>query len=224
MFIYLDNKKEKLSQWLKRKTTMDFSDWGVFILFIVGLIGIIYFGRNTKIADKISIIVLWFTAIAVMQYTKETYWLKQINRKQLEHQREISLRPVILRSGHIESFDNIQGKIVHIKDKKILDNKSLEFTVFRNIAKDIKGYVVINVYKHPLHFLSDITQVEKNLYRFLPVWGWMKPGYILYAIWDDTIKEKTNKKNQIFISYEDIEGNKYYTIEDKNFSQKSLKE
>ena len=87
MFIYLNKKKEKLSKWLKKTTTIDFSDWGVFILFIIGLLGIIYFRRNISLSNTISIIVLWFTAIAVMQYTKETYWLKQIEQKNLKLQK-----------------------------------------------------------------------------------------------------------------------------------------
>lgn len=142
MFIFLDKKKEKLSQWLKKKTTMDFSDWGVFILFLVGLFSILYFEQNIKFIDKLSTIVLWFTAIVVMQYTKETYWLKQISVKQLENEK----RPIIsitteglwacsfmLKNIGRGCALNIMLKIAQINDKKELINVS-------NLAEDYKKY------------------------------------------------------------------------------------
>lgn len=89
MFIFLDRKREKLNQWLKKKTTIDFSDWIVFILFFVGLFAIFYFGQGANLSNRIPIIVLWFTAIAILQYTKETYWLKQIQNKQIKEMRKI---------------------------------------------------------------------------------------------------------------------------------------
>jgi len=87
MFIFLDKKREKFNQWLKRKTTIDFSDWSVLILFILGLFAIFFLSQGADLLNRISIIVLWFTAIAILQYTKETYWLKQINTKQYNFQR-----------------------------------------------------------------------------------------------------------------------------------------
>lgn len=140
MFIFLDKKREKLSQWLKRKTTMDFSDWGVFILFMVGLFPILYFEQNIKFTDKLSTIVLWFTAIVVMQYTKETYWLKQISVKQLENEK----RPVVsitaeglwacsfmLKNIGRGCALNIMLEIAQLNEKKELINIS-------NLAGDFK--------------------------------------------------------------------------------------
>jgi len=300
MLIYLDKKKKKLSQWLKRKTTVDFSDWSIVLLFIVGLFAIIYLGEEIRFTNKISAIVLWFTAIVVAQYTKETYWLKQINRKQLEHQRENSLRPIILRSGFVGNWNDVKFKIV---DNKLEEGKPLEFTILKNIAKDISGHIVRNRRKCRLLFANKISQIDFNeqknisdfekkilkklyekyrksdklfklktadaysefnisdgryvgilndskyiklegddllltdegirymdtrtdysLYCFSPNWGWMKPNTLLYAICNEAEAEDSDEENQFFISYKDIEGNKYYTIEDKNFSQKSFKE
>lgn len=93
MFISLDKKRKKFSQWLKRKTTIDFSDWGILILFLLGLFVIFYFKDFANVGTIISSIVLWFTAIAILQYTKETYWLKQISQKQLrQNEREELVR------------------------------------------------------------------------------------------------------------------------------------
>lgn len=88
MFIFLEKKRQKLSRWLKKKTTIDFSDWSVLFLFLLGLLAIFYLAQEVKISDKISAIILWFTAIAILQYTKETYWLKQAQNKQINEVRK----------------------------------------------------------------------------------------------------------------------------------------
>lgn len=111
MFIFLDKKREKISKWLKNKTSIDFSDWGVLILFLLGLFLIFYLSKDVEMGDKMSVIVLWLTAVAILQYTKETYWLKQINQKQFKRERENSLRPIILRSGFIPSWEKVAFKI-----------------------------------------------------------------------------------------------------------------
>lgn len=225
-FHNLDNYFEKTKKKIKDITRLDFFDWCNLSLFILGvsiIIGVWMF-NNIDDRDFLQAIILFFTGITILQYTKETYWLKDINRKKLDHDREINLRPVILRSEYVKNYDNISHKnMMNIDDKKVLGDKPLEFTIFKNIAKDINGYVVINGYKHPLHFASKITQVEEHVYAFLTNWGWMNPGYKLYAIYDDATKEKTDEDNYIRIDYKDIEGNEYYTIEDKNFSQTSFK-
>ncbi len=87
MLLYLERLRVRVNQYLKKKNTLDFSDWGVLILFILGLILLFQIGREVNLPDKITVIVLWFTAIAVIQNTKETYWLKQITTKQLEFQK-----------------------------------------------------------------------------------------------------------------------------------------
>lgn len=86
MFIFLDKQKERLNLWLKKRTTMDFSDWGAFILFVsgLGLFVILFLSQNLNLSDLISAVVLWFTVIIILQYTKETHWLKRISQEQLK--------------------------------------------------------------------------------------------------------------------------------------------
>lgn len=298
MFIFLDKKLEKFSQLLKRKTTMDFSDWGIFVLFILGLFIIFYLGGDADLSNRISNTVLWFTAIAILQYTKETYWLKQISQKQLKHQRESSLRPVILRSGWISKWEDIKFSIKNGQ----LEGTPLQFTILKNIAKDISGYIIIGKKKYKLLFANEISQVnekdssvllsdlEKRImlhlyeeyertkinprriildayrelgikegsyvgtlnsnkyikttgeefqltdegirlmdtekpkaFQFLPNWGWMKANTIINAIYQESEFETTEEENSIYLTYQDIGDNKYFTKENKNFSQNSGK-
>jgi hypothetical protein len=309
MFLFLDKKLKQLSRWLKEKTTIDFSDWGVLFLLLSGFIVILkieFLSESLKIAridltgaQKLSVLVLWFTAIIIVQYTKETYWLKQISQKQLKHQRENSLRPIILRSGFINNWGDIRFRFVN---NKLEQGKPLEFTILRNIAKDISGYIIIDKKKYRLLFANKISQIDFNgqenisdlekrilkklyeeykkigklfkwkisdacaelnisngdyvgvlnnskyiklegddllitdegirhmdtktdhsLYYFGPSWGWMNQDSLLYAIYNDQEVEEVDEENQIHLTYKDIEGNKYCTIEDKNFSQSSYK-
>jgi len=55
-----------------------------------------------------------------------------------------------------------------------------------------------------------------------PNWGWMKADTRIFAFLEPKSKVRSNEDNQIFISYKDIEGNSYYTKEDKYFSPKSF--
>ena len=41
-----------------------------------------------SIVELMTAIILWFTAIVILQYTKETYWLKQIQNKQIKETRK----------------------------------------------------------------------------------------------------------------------------------------
>ncbi|MDP3985999.1 MAG: hypothetical protein Q8P77_01035 [Candidatus Veblenbacteria bacterium] len=90
--LLLEKIRMMANKWLKQKTTIDFSDWLVATLFILGIVAILYLGGTNDIKSAISASVLWFTAIVIIQYTKETHWLKQVGIRQLEFMK----RPVIV--------------------------------------------------------------------------------------------------------------------------------
>lgn len=127
MFIFLDKKRDQLNQWLKNKTTMDFSDWGVFLLFIIGICAIFYFDNGTDTGNKISSVVLWFTAVVILQYTKETYWLKQISQKTL---------------GEMRKQTNLEMK-PYIKLSWLSGERTIEI---RNIGKGIARQIELKFY------------------------------------------------------------------------------
>ena len=161
----------------------------------------------------ITLVVLVFTLAALLWYAWDTHRIA--NQAQ-----ESNLRPVILRSGFIENWQKVKFQF---QDNKLIDGKPLEFAILKNIVTDINGYIVIDGYKYKLLFGNDISKLGENLYYFSENWGWMKPDTNIFVIFRQGSKEKTDEENKIIINYKDIEGNEYYTIEDKNFSQKSYK-
>lgn len=176
---------------------MDFSDWGVFTLFIVGLYAIFYLGENITFSEKILIIVLWFTAIVILQYTKETYWLKQINIKQLNYQK----RPIleILSQGEWAcSFmlKNIgKGAALNIELRISQIHPNGGFTNLRNLAEDERREL-FNLGEDEeqstssfCDILKDYQKAEKTDFSY-----GVKDVFAIIAI------------------YEDVSRNPYYTI------------
>jgi len=158
-----------------------------------------------------NVVILFVTLGILVWYTIETH---RIAKQSIE----TNLRPVILRSGFIKNWDDIKYKTI----KGILTGTPISFTVLKNIATSISGFVVINGYQYTLLFGCQISSDGKST-SYLPSWGWIKPDNAIYAIFDKKSGVKTTKPNQIVINYEDIQENKFHTIEDKNWKQKSFK-
>jgi len=197
MFIFLDKKREKFSIWLKKKTTIDFSDWSVLGLFVLGLFAIFFFSRGGDLSSRISIIVLWLTAIAILQYTKETYWLKQVNVKQLNYQK----RPIIEISSEGEfacSFmiRNIgKGTALNIELSISQIHSNGDFTNLRSLAEDERRRLFNlgeNDEQSTSSFCETITDYQEA----------SKPEFS-YGIKDVFA---------VIATYEDIDRNPYYTI------------
>ncbi|PIP30941.1 hypothetical protein COX25_02055 [bacterium (Candidatus Howlettbacteria) CG23_combo_of_CG06-09_8_20_14_all_37_9] len=87
-FLRFVNKVDKLSDHLKEMTSFNFQDWIITLAFIAG---VIYFIQNkSEIEGFLNIIILWLTFFAILWYTRETYWLKQIQQKQFKFELEKS--------------------------------------------------------------------------------------------------------------------------------------
>jgi len=141
---------------------------------------------------------------------------------------EANLQPVVLRSGFIPSWDMIQFKI----QSGTITGQPIRFTVFKNIAKDFNGYIILNNHKYQLLFGSQISQVQNpssvasssgTTLTYMPTWGWMSPNSVILAIFNPDEYQSVNGDNEIYIEYKDIEDNTYFTKEDKNFSPTSGK-
>ncbi len=149
----IDEQRRIFNGYLKGNTTIDFSDWGVFFLFIIGIWAIFRFGYDVELKDKISSIVLWFTAAVIMQYTKETHDLKNITRKQYD----LNCTPFIVlnyenKSSYFEGFRlenigrgiarNINIKpIVHQNLKEIIMRDSLTFPPITALKSDGSAFI-----------------------------------------------------------------------------------
>lgn len=86
---HITNPIDRFSKWIKDKTTQNLQDWIIAILFIIGLSFsyIFYIKHLMELKDILQIFVLWITFCAIMWYTKETYWLKQVQQKTLDFER-----------------------------------------------------------------------------------------------------------------------------------------
>jgi len=158
-----------------------------------------------------NLLILLITLIILIWYTIETH---RIANQSIE----TNLRPIILRSGIIESWVSIKFK----KIKKIINGSPIPFLVSKNIATSITGFIVINNYKYTLLFGCQISSNGITT-SYRKTWGWIKPDNYIYAVFDEKSGIKTTKQNQIIINYKDIEGNNYHTIENKNWDQKSFR-
>lgn len=159
---------------------------------------------NTLIVAVTMGILIW--------YTIETH-------KIATQAKESNLRPVILRSGFIASWNKINFK----NTRGLIAGNPISFTVLKNIVTSISGYIVINGYQYELLFGNAISQSDINTTTYIPTWGWQMPNTIISAIFNNKKREKTNKSNRIVVNYQDIEGTKYYTIENIKWEQKSYK-
>jgi len=182
----------------------------------------------------VNIIVLIITLCVLLRYAYDTNRIAGQTQEQ-------NLRPVILRSGYVKSWDDVRSRtfksmsrkeIFDLKSKKLVEIEKmpdpLQFKINKNIATDINGFVVIDGYKYILVFSHQmtLTQINEKVYltEYEKNWGWMDVNTFIFALIDEKNAEITEEKNKIRINYKDIEGNKYYTIEDKDFSQKSFSE
>ena len=81
-------------------------------------------------------------------------------------------------------------------------------------------------YKYTLVFGNEISQKKYSealsTLSLQSNWGWMKADTKIFAFLEPQSRIKSNEENQIIINYKDIEGNPYYTKEDRYFSQKSF--
>ena len=144
-----------------------------------------------------------------------------LNKKINEDLRVDRLRPIILREGFLVGWKSI-GKIINNK----IEGRALQFVVLKNVAHDISGYIIIDGYKYSLAFGHKISIVKDEAVKkmiFELTWGWLNQNQKIKAALSPKNKEKTKEENKIFIKYKDSEGNQYYTVESKDFSQKSKK-
>ena len=145
-----------------------------------------------------------------------------INQKLTEINQETNFRPVILRSSYTSwgLIKPIGDETKYNISEEYKKTHFIEFTILRNIATDVNGELALNGYKYRLHFFNDIGQIDTEKISCEPKWGWTKPDSKLYAFCSEMDREKTDKENYLQLNYKDIRGNKYNTIENKNFSSK----
>lgn len=184
--------------------------WSIIISLAIFAPGIVVWAFfDEKKLPFLSFLILELTLIVLIWYAYDT---NRIANQTIE----ANLRPVVLRSGYI-SWDSI--KFTRNENNGTVDGQPIQFTILKNIAKDVSGFIVIDNRKYALLFGNSISQVANQpLVKFEKNWGWLSPGSVLFAIFDPTQWEQANQDNEIYVRYKDIEGNEYFTREDKFFS------
>ena len=164
----------------------------------------------------LNLIVLSVTLLVLIIYACDT-------RRIANQTQESNLRPVILRSGGIPGLEHLKPVSTGDTAQQTNPPNYLEFTISKNIATDINGYIITEGYKYQLIFGAEMPKVIKNVTEFKVAVGWMPPGSHLFAVFKEDGRRKINEENRIYLSYKDIEGNSYHTIEDKNLVQTASK-
>lgn len=192
--------------------------WLIIPIVILSSLTIWVFSHDDKL-PFLNFLILGLTLIVLIVYAYDTNRIANQTVK-------ANLRPVVLRSGYIPSWNSIQ----FVNQNNMINGQPIQFAVLKNIANDINGYIILNNKKYPLLFGSPISQITNNvitpsstqqLIAFNPMWGWLSPGNAVLAIFNPNQFQQVNQENEIYIQYKDVEGNEYFTKEDKNFSSKS---
>lgn len=187
--------------------------WFILLCVLFPFMGKIFlwvFKTDLALSDFI----LFITAAFLVASTFET----QKMRKQME---ESDLRPIILRSGFIGKWEDLKYSF---REDHLISGNLLEFKVLQGIATDIYGYVFKDGKRYKLFFVHDMTRISENGFSASEKWGWLEAGAILFGFFKDTDFTPTLEDNGIIIYFKNIQGRRYYTIEDKLFSQTSFRE
>jgi hypothetical protein len=170
----------------------------------------------------INLIALVLTLFFLIRYTIDTYRMANLMQ-------ESNLRPVVLRSGFIQAWNTLAPTMRAPDGQTLLPGTAIQFTILKNIAKDINGFIVVNGFKYQFLFGNDISTLATNSssnpgrISFQPNWGWMQPNYCVYGLFTHDSAVSTTEENNIYVRYKDIEGNSYYTVEDVHFIQNTFK-
>jgi len=155
-------------------------------------------------------VVLFSSLFILIKYADDT---KRIAKST----QEANLRPVILRSDYLPNWNALKSIGYSMETRAPL--RLLEFSILKNIAIDITGYLILDHIKYELLFAHLIPEATEDLGSFQPKWGWMQSGNELSAIFTEDSGQSSNQSNMIVIDYQDIAGNKYRLTQKVNFTQ-----
>ena len=143
----------------------------------------------------INLVALLVMLLLLLKYTIDT------NRIANQTQ-ESNLRPVVLRSGFIRDWSELAPTFRNANREMTSPGTPIQFTILKNIAMDISGYIVINHSKYQLLFGNDISKIHADsgssiaIISFEPSWGWMQPNSSVYALFAQDTSEETKEENK----------------------------
>lgn len=183
----------------------------ISVFLVLGLLGWLYHG----LLGFLNFVILGLTLIVLVRYAYDTHRIADQTSRS-------NLRPVVLRNGYIPNWDSIAFTI----QGNTISGPEISFRILKNIAENINGYIILNNRKYTLLFGGPISSATpasptsssaQQLIALNPTWGWLAPDNTLSAKFNPTQSQFVNQDNEIYIQYKDIEGNEYFTLENKDF-------
>jgi len=182
----------------------------LIILVIIVIVGVFKF---PQILTQINLLALLATLAVLIWYAYDT---RRIANQTIDS----NLRPIVLRSGL-----NIDWKFRPIKANTSNRSNFIEIENLKNIAMDIEGYIILDKRQYKLLFGRESfdNKPENKVKKFEFVdsfkWQWLPQNSKVFASFDNTKFTEIRSENELYLIYKDIEGNTYFTKEDRNFSQ-----
>lgn len=174
----------------------------IYIIIIGTILVVGCFGFPAILA-QLNLLVLSVTFTVLLWYAYDTH---RIANQTIES----ALRPVILRSGWIRSWDDVKYSI---KDTE-LKGEPVRFTILKNIVKDISGYIIINKKKYKLHFANDVTKKDPNtLISDLE----SKILLALYEQYKETGRNELKKITEIYKEFGIVDGTYIGILNNSNY-------
>ncbi len=226
----LREKRDNLNQILKREIGLDFTSTLILIFFVFGTVVIFagYFVGLIKTNDFISAFILWFTAVVILDYTKETHDLKANSdrtlkeiRKQNEHienQLRIEQEPYLVIKDHIVIAGSDPGRLHIIMFKNIGRGAALNVLA----TTDPEGKISIIEASNPHSVDLGPGEVnngwaidENQVIKGLKEQGVSIEDSVVLGIPDESSlreSEKFKADFYIFLWYQDQLGKKYKTV------------
>jgi len=174
------------------------------LIFISGILVIIKFCNFENKNDIIGVLVLWFTAAVIVQYTKETYFLKDITRKNYDLERAPFV--ILNFNEHCKQFvlenigrgiaRNVKIRPLVLKELTAIGIGGLTFPPITAIKAN-NGEAIINpIVTQDMVKNTELAQAD----LFWKVIGILEPKRDKYI----------DLKFEVL--YEDMSGNNYHTI------------
>jgi hypothetical protein len=188
--------------------------WTFVLYLILPILALLFkslFKQDLAMNDFIMLITAGFL-VATLYETKMTN----------DKNKEKDLRPTLLRTGFMQhGWEDLKFTIT--EENKLIE-KPLEFVVMTNMITNIKGSIRINSKHYKLIFSHEMTKEDESV-KFLEVWnGWLAPNTIIHAIFLETgFISNTDLDDGLVITYDNMEGSHYTTVENKNYVQKTFK-
>ena len=166
--------------------------------------------KYPNLYNQFNILALVLTLGVLIWYAYDTH---RIANQTIES----NLRPIVLRNGL-----NIEWRFKSI-DNDMPDIPFLELVNLKNIAMNISGHIIIKGKKYNLLFglKYNDNNLNQQAIKFInsQQWQWLPSNTQLFASFDKNKFSNVKDNNEIYLMYQDIEGNSYFTKEDSNYLQ-----